>query len=57
MPGYKVSGEVAPGYESVKRLFKKGFHMIVYSSDIRLLQQVLTDGIDDLRAKCKTISE
>ncbi len=53
----KALGRLVPDVEQGAVLFEKGFHMIVYSSDIRLLQQVLADGVDALRAKCKTISD
>jgi 2-dehydro-3-deoxyglucarate aldolase/4-hydroxy-2-oxoheptanedioate aldolase len=50
----KALGRLVPSVGEGVALFEKGFRMIVYSSDVRLLQQALADGIDGLRARCRT---
>ena len=49
----KALGRLVPTVEQGVALFKKGFHMIIYSSDIQLLQKALASGVESLRAQCK----
>ncbi len=48
----KPLGRLVPTVEEGVALFKKGFDMILYSMDVGLLRQALTDGLNELRNQC-----
>jgi 2-dehydro-3-deoxyglucarate aldolase/4-hydroxy-2-oxoheptanedioate aldolase len=49
----KPLGRLVPTVETGVSLFKKGFDMILYSTDVGLLRQVLTQGVEALKSQCK----
>ncbi|MBW1960573.1 MAG: hpch/hpai aldolase [Deltaproteobacteria bacterium] len=53
----KALGRLVPTVQQGVELFEKGFNMIVYSSEVRLLQQALAEGIERLRSQCRSASE
>jgi 2-dehydro-3-deoxyglucarate aldolase/4-hydroxy-2-oxoheptanedioate aldolase len=53
----KAIGRLVPNVEQGLALFEQGFRMIVYSTDVRLLQQSLLEGVNALRAKCQSIKK
>ncbi len=53
----KALGRLVPTVEQGVALFEKGFYMLIYSSDIQLLQQALANGVASLRAQCKKPAE
>jgi len=52
----KALGRVAASVDQGVALYNRGFNMIIHSSDVRLLQQAISDGVESLKAQCKTPS-
>jgi 2-dehydro-3-deoxyglucarate aldolase/4-hydroxy-2-oxoheptanedioate aldolase len=46
----KALGRLVPSVEAGAELYKQGFNMIAYSSDIHLLQKALSEGVGALRS-------
>ena len=50
----KPLGRLVATIDEGVALFKKGFDMILYSMDVGLLRQALTEGVEALRSQCSS---
>ena len=50
----KSFGRLVPDVATGVALYRQGFDFICYSGDVWIFQAALKDGLDQMRAKCKS---